>query len=189
MPNALINANAQPITKYLDVEIRQNDYNSLEKRIILRNDMLQPIKQVRLTLSAGIADRFLLSDYAFKEIKWYEIVTIEKNGKYVGHPYTGYIIIAAANTGEPAKLIVRVGVDGYTIEVPKWKPPHGHIELTLIYMSCFDELRSEAKNIWQKSEIDLMEEDYFANKGFGNKIREFFFNEVVTCSKTKQSKL
>ena len=44
MPNVLMDSKAQPITKYLEVEIRENDYNSLEKKIILRNNMLQPIK-------------------------------------------------------------------------------------------------------------------------------------------------
>ena len=44
MPNVLMDSKAQPITKHLEVEIRENDYNSLEKKIILRNNMLQPIK-------------------------------------------------------------------------------------------------------------------------------------------------
>ena len=97
------------------------------------------------------------------------------------------MILAAANTEEPAKLIVNEGEDGFTIELPRQKSLYTYMELRLIYMSCFDDLKSKMNNAIQRNEVDEMQADYFNKNPFRNKIREFLFDQIVSCSSLKQT--
>jgi len=100
---------------YIDKEY--NPHVGIEA-VVIKNLNREPLKQVRLMLSSDMdRGRFLLSEYAFKQIDDAEKVTVIMNTKN-SKEFQGYLIVSASNTGILSVLPVDVKVSDFHIGKP-----------------------------------------------------------------------
>lgn len=121
--------------------------------IVIENLNHEPLKQVRLMLSPDIdRGRFLLSDYAFKQIDKAEKVTVVMNTKYNSKDLQGYLILVASNSGILAVFPIDVEPSDFHIRSAKTHQKHPTMYLDTIDTEKL--IPSRPLNSWQKAEFD-----------------------------------